>query len=81
MGITFGKKHGSEYNTNTTLAREYIQLTERLNEIRTNFDFVTDEAAVDALIYEENAVLAKLSALYKEAKASGSRLEIYELKK
>ncbi len=63
------------------LAEEYTELTEKLQQIRDNFDFVTDNDSIDALIYEENAVLARMSSLYKEAKAAGYRLEIYEIKK
>lgn len=63
------------------LANEYTELTEKLQQIRDNFDFVTDDDTIDALIYEENAVLAKLAALYKQAKQSGDSLEIYEIKK
>lgn len=81
MDRSFRKKLNTQEQANATLAREYIQLTEQLKQIRTNYDFVTDQDAIDSLIYEENAVLSKLSALFKQAKASGSRLEIYELKK
>ncbi len=60
------------------LSLEYIQLTRRLSVIRANFDLVTDEDVIDSLIYEENAVLARLSQLYKEARASGITLDIHE---
>ncbi|MBQ8171302.1 MAG: DUF2508 family protein [Oscillospiraceae bacterium] len=63
------------------LAMEYTELTERLQQIRDNFDFVTDHDSIDALIYEENAVLSRLAYLYKQAKLSGTSLEIYEIKK
>ncbi len=55
--------------------REYAELTDRLETIRTNFDNVSDESVIDALIYEENAVLCRLSALYRKARESGIRLE------
>ncbi len=55
--------------------REYAELTDRLETIRTNFDNVSDESVIDALIYEENAVLCRLSALYRQARESGIRLE------
>ncbi len=60
------------------LLNEYIQLTERLAGVRSTFDLVTDNDAIDALIYEENAVLARLSQLYKEARANGLSLSIFE---
>lgn len=63
------------------LAGQYTYLLERLGDIRSNFDFVTDEDEIDSLIYEENAVLAKLAALYKQARAEGIALEIFEQKK
>ncbi len=63
------------------LSRQYTYLRERLDDIRANFDFATDADDIDALIYEENAVLAKLAALYKQARAEGTVLEYYEQKK
>lgn len=63
----------------TCLAREYSELTERLSAIRANFDFAEDDCAIDALIFEENAVLARLSAMYREARESGIQLEPYDL--
>ena len=63
------------------LAREYTELTERLSSIRANFDFVEDNESIDALIFEENAALARLSALYSKARAEGMKLEIYDLQK
>ncbi len=61
--------------------RQYTELTERLSIIRANYDMVTDESTIDALIYEENAVLSKLSGLYKQARAQGITLEFYERKR
>ena len=45
--------------------REYDDLKDRLDSIRANYDNVSDEPSIDALIYEENAVLCRLSALYR----------------
>ena len=59
------------------LSRQYTYLRERLDDIRANFDFATDADDID----EENAVLAKLAALYKQARAEGTVLEYYEQKK
>ncbi len=60
------------------LARECSLLTERLSDIRNNFDAVTDPPAIDALIFEENAVMCRLEQLYREARAEGISVEIYE---
>ena len=40
--------------------REYDDLKDRLDSIRANYDNVSDEPSIDALIYEENAVLCRL---------------------
>lgn len=54
---------------------EYDDLKNRLDCIRTNFDNVSDDPAIDALIFEENAVLCRLSALYRKAREAGVRME------
>lgn len=54
---------------------EYDELKDRLDSIRTNYDNVSAEPDIDALIYEENAVMCRLSALYRKARESGIRLE------
>ena len=64
-----------------TLVKNYAQLIGRLREIRSNYDFVSEKAAIDALIYEENAVLSKLEALFSDAKERGINLEYYEFAK
>lgn len=57
------------------LSQEYNELTNRLEECRANFNFVTDADAIDALIFEENSILARMAALSKEARSSGYRVE------
>ena len=57
------------------------ELTERLKDIRAAFNYVSDEQAIDAMIYEENAVICLLEQLYKEARAEGISLEIHERRK
>ena len=59
----------------TAFKREYDDLKDRLDSIRANYDNVSDEPSIDALIYEENAVLCRLSALYRRARENGIRLE------
>ena len=71
----FAKKH---LDVNTKHFEEnYSSLVERLENIRAGFDMAVDDETIEALIYEENAVLARLSRLYKDARASGIRLEPY----
>lgn len=59
------------------LLEEYAELTERLENIRANFDLVSEEADIDALIYEENAVQCRLSALYRKARETGLHAEAF----
>lgn len=61
-----------------TFAQRCSMLTERLADIRSNFDNVTDPHTIDALIYEENAVLVRLEQLYREARAEGISVEPHE---
>lgn len=73
------KKRGSEKNTRSEVfARRCTELTEHLAEVRSNFNYVTDPPAIDALIFEENATLCRLEQLYREAKAEGISVEVYE---
>lgn len=60
------------------LMLEYVRLTERLEQIRANYDFVSESSEIDALIYEENAVLCRLSALLQKAKETGVHIEFHE---
>ena len=60
------------------LERRCTGLTEQLNDIRSAFDMSPDDDTTDALIYEENAVLARLAALYKQAREEGVTLEPFE---
>ena len=58
---------------------EYNELLNRLSEIRLNFDLTDNPSQIDALIYEENAVLCRLRTLFQEAKSCGIRLEAFKL--
>ena len=55
-----------------------IELTEELNNIRSNFDFVSDSHSIDALIYAEKSVTCQLEVLLKEAKAEGITIQLHE---
>ena len=82
MTELFRKKNKDKPSAeHSQLAREYNELCERLTSIRENFNFAEDDVAIDALIFEENATLSRLSALYRKAKASGAKLELYDLQK
>lgn len=57
---------------------EYNALSERLHQIRSNYDFVSEDAEIDALIYEENAVLCRLSSMYSRAREMGIHIDFQE---
>lgn len=58
------------------LLREYEELTQRLEQIRSFFDLAQEDSDIDALIYEENAVQCRLSALYQRAREMGVHFDI-----
>ena len=60
------------------LSKRISYLTERLGDVRITFDFVTDERTIDALIYEENALLCRIEALHREARERGISVQPYE---
>lgn len=60
------------------IARRINALTEQLADVRTNFDIVTDERAIDALIYEENALLCRIESLHREARERGIRVDPFK---
>lgn len=66
---------GNEERRAREFRKEYGELMDRLETIRANYDNVSEEAVIDALIYEENAVLCRLSALYRRARETGIHLE------
>lgn len=57
------------------LILEYSNLTDRLEQIRNNFDHVSEDAEIDALIYEENAVLCRMAALIQRARDMGVHVD------
>ena len=79
--LTLKKRPTAQQLLQQRFSHEYAELTEQLTQIRTNFDHATEPDVIDALIYEENSTLSRLSQLYKEARASGVTLEIYQNKK
>lgn len=60
------------------IAKRIGALTEQLNDVRANFDIVTDERIIDALIYEENALLCRIEMLHHEARERGITVQPYE---
>ncbi len=67
----------NEYEREEILER-ISYLTERLDDVRVTFDLVTDERTIDALIYEENALLCRIEALHREARERGISVQPYE---
>ena len=60
------------------LAKRIGALTEQLEDVRANFDIVTDERAIDALIYEENALICRIESLHREARERGINVQPFE---
>lgn len=77
----FGKRAEPLDEQREVVRKEYSKLLEKLSDIRRNFDFAEEEACVDALIFEENAVVKRLEKLLREAKESGLSIEFYEIAK
>ena len=65
-------------NERDDLAKRIGALTEQLEDVRANFDFVTDERAIDALIYEENALICRIESLHREARERGINVQPFE---
>ena len=57
------------------------ELTRQLYDIRTNYNFVNDPQYIDALIFAENSVSCQLGQLYKDARAEGIKIEMFERNK
>ncbi len=74
----FRKKKTVEEKRRDTFEKRCTELVERLETIRNTFELTDDLKMIDALIYEENAVLCHLEALYKEARAVGISIQVYE---
>lgn len=79
--MLFSEKKTASQVRKERIAREHAELTERLSCIRAGFDMAEEQELIDALIFEENAVLSRLAALYKSARADGVTLEVFEIKK
>lgn len=60
------------------LVQEYEELSERLEQIRTCFDIADEDSIIDALIYEENAIRCRMSALNQKAREMGAHVELFE---
>ena len=81
MKLPLKKEISPEEKRLNALKTTYTELIGRLNDIRTLFDYATDSEIIDALIFEENAVLSRLEGLYKEARSEGLSLEAYDTRK
>ena len=60
------------------IAKRISALTEQLDDVRANFDFVTDERTIDALIYEENALICRIESVHREARERGITVQPFE---
>lgn len=59
-------------------AEQCAELTEQLNNIRSNFDYVTDSQAIDSLIYAENSVISLIEQLIRSARDEGITIQMHE---
>lgn len=81
MGISaiFGKRRDLlSDREREEIAKRIGALTEQLEDVRANFNIVTDERTIDALIYEENALLCRIESLRCEARERGITIQPYE---
>lgn len=60
------------------LAERITELTDRLCDVRANFNIITDERTIDALIFEENALLCRIEALHHEARERGITVQPFQ---
>lgn len=60
------------------LAKRIELLTDELEDVRRNFDLVTDSRIIDALIYEENSLICRIEALHREARERGFSIQPFE---
>ena len=60
------------------IIEEYRALTERLAQIRTLYDLAEEDSDIDALIYEENAVQCRLTALCMKARRMSVHADIFD---
>lgn len=68
----------SERTGKLAFAARLDEVCGNLRAIRSCFNNVTDPAAIDALIYRENAVMCEFVALLHEARSKSISLEVYE---
>lgn len=81
MKLPFKLKKSQKDKRTVLWEESYTELLKQLDDVRTMFDYATDSTMVDALIYEENALLCRLEKLYKDAREQGISLKIYENRK
>ncbi len=77
MKLPFKAEKTPRNKREVLLEKTYIELLRQLDDVRTMFDFATDSSMIDALIFEENALLCRLEQIYKDARAEGISLEAY----
>ena len=79
--FAFGKSDDEFDEQREFIRKEYPKLLRKLSDIREKFNFAEEEACLDALIFEENAVVKRLDKLICEAREQGLSIEFYEIAK
>lgn len=74
----FAKSELLDDSEREDIAKRITALTEQLDDVRANFDFVTDERTIDALIYEENALICRIESVHREARERGITVQPFE---
>lgn len=74
----FAKSELLDDSEREDIAKRISALTEQLDDVRANFDFVTDERTIDALIYEENALICRIESVHREARERGITVQPFE---
>lgn len=68
----------AENERRAELERRCTALEEQLRDVRSRFELAEEPDIIDALIFEENAVLRRLSQVYKEAREEGVSIQVHE---
>lgn len=79
--FAFGKSDDEVDEQREFIRKEYPKLLRKLSDICEKFNFAEEEACLDVLIFEENAVVKRLDKLIREARGQGLSIEFYEIAK
>lgn len=81
MKLPFKVEKSPREKREALVEETYTELLGQLDDVRAMFDFATDSSMIDALIFEENALLCRLEKIYKDARTEGISLRTYENRK